>query len=224
MEELSYYENELREEYFENKIEEFKDMVDYKEKQEYEIFKRILDIIFSLIAIIPSTIIIIIFSIIIILESEGNPIFTQVRVGKYGELIKIHKLRSMRKDAEANGQKWAEKNDPRITKIGKFIRKYRIDELPQVYDILFGKMSLIGPRPEIPTLTNKFNDETPGFVNRLLVTPGLTGLAQVNGGYDLNHNEKLKYDIEYIENRNIKMYFEIIFKTIKIVLTGDGAR
>lgn len=102
------------------------------------------DIVFSLIAIIPVTILIFILSIIIRIESKGNPIFTQVRVGKNGKLIKIHKLRSMRIDAEAQGQKWAEDDDPRITKVGKILRKYRLDEIPQFYDVLIGKISLIG--------------------------------------------------------------------------------
>lgn len=183
-----------------------------------------IDILFSLVALIPAIILIIIFSIIIRIDSEGNPIFSQVRVGKNGKLIKIHKLRSMRIDAEANGQKWAEDDDPRITKIGRFIRKHRVDELPQLIDVLFGRMSLIGPRPEVPTLTQRFNLENPGFVTRLMVTPGLSGWAQVNGGYNVTPKEKWIKDNEYIEQRGFKIYFKIFYLTIKTVFTGDGAK
>ncbi|MDU7966052.1 MAG: sugar transferase, partial [Paeniclostridium sordellii] len=135
------------------------------------------------------------------------------------------KLRSMRVDAEKyGGVQWAQKDDPRITKIGKFIRKTRIDEIPQLFNILKGDMSLIGPRPERPELTYKFNKEIPGFIDRLVIKPGLTGLAQVNGGYDISPEEKLKWDIIYIKNRNIFLDISIIFKTIGVVFTGEGAR
>ena len=138
--------------------------------------------------------------------------------------MKIHKLRSMRIDAEANGQKWAEDDDPRITKVGKFIRKHGIDELPQLIDVLFGRMSLIGPRPEVPKLTVEFNAENPGFVTRLMVAPGLSGWAQINGGYNVTPKEKWILDNEYIEQRGFKMYFKIFYLTIKTVLTGEGAK
>ena len=136
----------------------------------------------------------------------------------------FHKLRSMRTDAEKFGAQWAEKNDPRITKVGKFIRKTRIDEIPQLFNILKGDMSIIGPRPERPEFTQEFNEEIPGFINRLAVKPGLTGWAQINGGYDITPQEKLVEDIYYIENRSILLDFKIILKTVKVVLTGHGAR
>lgn len=210
--------------YFKEEIEKYKNSIHFDAKPVYELFRRTIDVLFSLVMIIPSSILIILFSIIIRLESQGNPIFSQVRVGKNGKLIKIHKLRSMRNDAEANGQKWADNDDPRITKVGKFIRKHRIDELPQMFDVLIGRMSLIGPRPEVPALTKQFNEENPGFVTRLMVTPGLSGWAQINGGYDLLPREKWIRDNEYIENRSIKMYVKIFYLTIKTVLFGDGAR
>jgi len=218
------YVNIPDEAYFKQEIEKYKNTIHYETKNGYEFFRRTIDVLFSLVAIIPSSLLIILFSVIIRLESKGNPIFSQVRVGKDGKLIKIHKLRSMRNDAESNGQKWAEKDDPRITKVGKFIRKHRIDELPQMFDVLTGTMSLIGPRPEVPNLTKEFNEENPGFVTRLMVTPGLSGWAQINGGYDLSPREKWLRDNEYIENRNIKMYFKIFYLTIKTVLIGEGAR
>ena len=129
----------------------------------------------------------------------------------------------MNTDAEASGQQWATEDDPRITKIGKVLRKYRLDEIPQFYSVLTGKLSLIGPRPETPLLTKKFNEETPGFVTRLLVTPGLSGWAQVNGGYNIAYQEKLKFDKEYIKKRSIKMYINIFKKTLGVVSTGEGA-
>ena len=205
-------------------IEKYKNTVNYKPKYAYEFFRRLVDIIFSLVALIPAVILILIFSIIIRIDSKGYPIFSQVRVGKNGKLMKIHKLRSMRIDAEANGQKWAEDDDPRITKVGKFIRKHRIDELPQLIDVLFGRMSLIGPRPEVPKLTVEFNAESPGFVTRLMVAPGLSGWAQINGGYNVTPKEKWILDNEYIEQRGFKMYFKIFYLTIKTVLTGEGAK
>lgn len=214
----------LDEEFFRNQIKRYEDIIDFKEKYMYEAFRRAIDILFCIVTLVPATILIAIFSLLIVLDSPGNPIFSQIRVGRRGKLIKIHKLRSMKIDAEANGQKWAEKEDPRITKIGRFIRKYRIDELPQLLDVLKGDMSLIGPRPEVPLLTKKFNEENPGFVTRLMVTPGLSGWAQINGGYDITPKEKWIRDNEYIESRNMKMYIKIFYSTIKTVFTGSGAR
>ncbi len=211
------------EKFFCDEINEYKSAINFQPKLGYEFFRRTIDIIFSLIAIIPATILIFILCIIIRIESKGNPIFTQVRVGKDGKLIKIHKLRSMRKDAEANGQKWAEEDDPRITRIGRVLRKYRLDEIPQFYDVLIGKISLIGPRPEVPALTKQFNEEIPGFVTRLMVRPGLSGWAQVNGGYHITPKEKWEKDNYYIENRNIKLYCYIFMRTIGVVSTGEDA-
>ena len=180
------------ESYFRDEIEKYKNTVNYKPKYAYEFFRRLVDIIFSLVALIPAVILILIFSIIIRIDSKGYPIFSQVRVGKNGKLMKIHKLRSMRIDAEANGQKWAEDDDPRITKVGK--------------------------------LTVEFNAENPGFVTRLMVAPGLSGWAQINGGYNVTPKEKWILDNEYIEQRGFKMYFKIFYLTIKTVLTGEGAK
>ncbi|MCD7894886.1 MAG: sugar transferase [Erysipelotrichaceae bacterium] len=216
--------NEEYEDYFSRELEKHKNDIRCESKVGYEVFRRFIDIVFSLCAIIPVTILIIILSLIIRLDSPGNPIFTQVRVGKNGKLMKIHKLRSMNMNAEANGQKWAEDDDPRITKIGRILRKYRLDEIPQFYDVLTGKLSLIGPRPEVPVLTKQFNEETPGFVTRLLVRPGLSGYAQVNGGYDIDYKEKWEKDNYYIEHRSIKLYIHIFFRTLGVVSTGEGAK
>jgi len=135
----------------------------------------------------------------------------------------MYKLRSMYENAEENGAQWAEEDDPRVTKVGKFIRRTRLDELPQLFNVLKGDMSLVGPRPERPIFTYQFNEQIPGFINRLQVKPGLTGWAQVNGGYKLTPAEKLEYDLYYIENRTIWLDIKIMLKTIMVVLTGKGA-
>ncbi|WP_410984298.1 sugar transferase [Bacillus cereus] len=186
--------------------------------------KYILDIMFSLIGLLILGPVILMFSILIMLESPGAPFYLQERLGLKGKKFRVIKLRSMRNDAEKNGAKWAEKNDARITKIGVFIRKTRIDELPQLFNILKGDMSLVGPRPERPMFTEKFEQEIPGFKKRLKVKPGLTGWAQVNGGYEITPKEKLDLDVYYIKNASIILDFKIIIRTVKVVITGDGAR
>jgi lipopolysaccharide/colanic/teichoic acid biosynthesis glycosyltransferase len=157
-------------------------------------------------------------------KRQGQIFYTQERVGRRGKVFKVYKLRSMVSDAEKNGAQWAQRNDSRVTKVGNFIRKTRIDEVPQLFNVLKGEMSIIGPRPERPMFTLEFNEEVPGFINRLQVKPGLTGWAQVNGGYDMTPREKWEADMYYIKNRSIKMDLLIILKTIRVVLTGDGAR
>jgi len=189
----------------------------------YEFIKRIIDVILAFIGLIVASPIMAIISIAIKLESRGPVFYCQERVGKNGRVYTMYKLRSMYENAEENGAQCAEKDDPRVTKVGRFMRKTRIDELPQLFNILKGDMSIVGPRPERPIFTYQFNKEIPGFINRLKVKPGLTGWAQVNGGYDLTPAEKLEYDLYYIENRSIWLDIKIILKTVKIVLTGDGA-
>lgn len=195
-----------------------------KEKILYGKFTRIIDIIASIFGIILGLPIICIFGILIKLEDGGPILYKQERLGIYGEAFQLYKIRSMRMDAEKFGAKWAEKNDPRILKVGRFIRKTRIDEIPQLFNIIKGDMSIIGPRPERPIFTQQFEEEIPGFIDRLLVKPGLTGLAQVNGGYEITPKEKLMWDLEYIKNRNIVMDFKIVLMTVKVVISGDGAR
>ena len=191
----------------------------------YCIFKRILDILVSIIGVIISIPIIILFAIIIKLEDGGPVFYKQERLGEKNKRFYIYKLRSMKVNAEKiGGAQWAKQNDNRITNIGRFIRKTRIDELPQLVNILKGDMSLIGPRPERPELTYEFEKCIPGFSNRLAIKPGLTGWAQVNGGYDITPKEKLILDIEYINNMGILIDIKIIMKTIYVILTGHGAR
>lgn len=195
-----------------------------KKSYGYNIYQRTLDLVLSTIGLIIAIPLMIIFGILIKIEDRGSITYKQSRLGKDGKEFYIYKLRSMKIDAEKYGAQWAEKEDPRITKIGNFIRKTRIDELPQLFNILKGEMSIVGPRPERPEFTYEFNEEIPGFIDRLAVRPGLTGWAQVNGGYDITPAEKLKLDIYYIKNRSIIMDINIIIKTVGVIFTGSGAR
>ncbi|EOA3407071.1 exopolysaccharide biosynthesis polyprenyl glycosylphosphotransferase [Enterococcus hirae] len=188
------------------------------------LMKRVFDIVFSLIGLMPAIPIILVTSIVIILESPGNPFYLQKRLGLLGKEFKVIKLRSMFLDAEKNGAQWADKNDSRITRVGQFIRKTRIDELPQLVNVLIGDMSIIGPRPERKIFVDEFVKELPNFPKRMEVKPGLTGWAQINGGYDITPEEKLNLDLYYINNKSIMIDVTILLKTIQIVLTGDGAR
>jgi len=195
-----------------------------KDVRRYLLFKNFYDVVFALVGIVITFPILILFCLFIRLESKGPAFYTQERVGKNGKLFNVIKLRSMYIDAEAKGAQWASKNDPRITKIGNFIRKTRIDEIPQLINVLKGDMSIIGPRPERPIFTEQFEKEIPGFIHRLAIKPGLTGWAQVNGGYDITPKQKLNYDLFYINNLSLGIDSKILLKTIGVVFTGDGAR
>lgn len=199
--------------------------VEYVEDRKlYENTKRVIDIIFSSIALVFSIPIILITCVLVRLESKGKTIFKQERTGKHGEIFYLYKIRSMYIDAEKHGPKWADKNDIRVTRVGKFIRKTRLDELPQLYNILKGDMSLVGPRPEREVFIKQFEKTIPNFRQRLQIKPGLTGLAQVSGGYEISPSEKLKWDLIYIKERNLILDLEIILKTVFVVFTGHGAR
>lgn len=195
-----------------------------KDIRRYLLFKSFYDFVFALVGIVITSPILILFCLLIKLESKGPAFYTQERVGKNGKLFNVIKLRSMNVDAEAKGAQWASKNDPRITKIGNFIRKTRIDEIPQLINVLKGDMSIIGPRPERPVFTEQFEKEIPGFIHRLAIKPGLTGWAQVNGGYDITPKQKLDYDLVYINNLSLRIDLKILLKTVGVVFTGDGAR
>ena len=192
----------------------------------YHLTKRIIDILFSLIALIITLPLVALVALSISLESKGSPFFLQTRSGKDGKPFKLIKLRSMYKKPHTHPhpKEWTQVNDNRITPTGFFIRKYHIDELPQLINVIIGQMSIVGPRPELPDLTEKFEKEHPGFKDRLAVLPGLTGLAQINGGYNIPPNIKAGFDREYIKRRSLKLDFEIMFKTIGVLLTGQDAR
>ena len=190
----------------------------------YENIKSSIEFIFSLLLLIIAVPICILACIAIYVELRVNPIYTQKRVGLNGRVFKIYKLRSMYIDAEKDGPKWASENDERITKVGRIIRKTRIDELPQLVNILKRDMSFIGPRPERPEFIKEFIKYIPDFNDRLLVKPGITGWAQVNGGYSLTPKEKLEFDKYYIKNRGFKLDLLILIKTIIVIFTRHGER
>ncbi len=190
----------------------------------YLITKRILDVVFALLIGVALLIPMVVIGMLVKLDSKGPAIFRQERLGTGGKPFVIYKFRSMRIDAEADGPQWAAKNDCRCTRLGGFLRKSRLDELPQVVNILRGDMSLVGPRPERAYFYDKFEQDIPGFRNRLLVQPGLTGYAQVNGGYDLLPQEKLAYDMEYIAKRSLLLDLKCVLKTARLVFTHEGAR
>ena len=188
--------------------------------------KRIIDIIVSLIIIVITLPVTAISSIAIALESKGGVFFKQDRCGINGKVFKIYKFRSMKRDAEKHtGPVWSQKDDPRITRVGKFIRKVRIDEIPQMLNVLKGEMSIVGPRPERPFFVEKLSEEIPYYKRRLKVRPGITGWAQVKHKYDETIEDvkiKLRYDLFYIENMSLRMDFKILFRTVFVVLLGKG--
>lgn len=190
----------------------------------YKIFKRCFDVVFSLILLVSSSPVLLVSLIIVFLQDFKNPLFSQERVGVGNKEYKMYKIRSMVHNAEKHGAQWAKENDSRVTAFGRFIRKTRIDELPQLWNVLKGEMSLIGPRPEREVFYKEFEKTIPNFRDRLQVKPGLGGWAQINGGYNITPKEKLDLDLYYIENLSFKLEAKIFIKTIKVVLTGDGAR
>jgi exopolysaccharide biosynthesis polyprenyl glycosylphosphotransferase len=188
--------------------------------------KRIIDVTVAVIVLIGFLPLWILVAIIIKLESPGPILFRQKRVGKDGKNFKIYKFRSMVQDAErATGPVWAGAKDPRVTFFGKIIRKLRIDEIPQFFNVLMNEMSLIGPRPERPFFVDKLKRKIPLYTRRLRVKPGITGWAQIKGGYDTTIEQvkkKLEYDLFYIENVSLRMDLKILLTTIYVMLRGKG--
>lgn len=189
--------------------------------------KRLLDVSVSLAGLVLSLPVTIAAALAIKLDSPGPVFFRQKRVGYDGMVYEVLKFRSMQDDAEANGAVWAQKKDPRVTKVGAVIRKMRIDELPQIWNVLKGEMSFIGPRPERPEFVKELGDVIPYYFLRHTVKPGITGWAQVNYPYGASVEdafEKLQYDLFYIKNLSFFLDCMILLKTVRIVLFGRGAR
>lgn len=200
-------------------------IAEVKTKRGYLFVKRIIDIVASLCALCVFAIPMLIIALVIKVDSKGPVFYCQERLGLNGKPFQCIKFRSMRLDAEIDGAQWSNgDDDPRITKVGHFIRKYRLDELPQFILTLNGKMTLVGPRPERACFYQEFESYIHGFSQRLKVKPGFTGLAQVNGGYDLRPEEKIVYDMEYIKNRSLWLDIQILFRTVKVVLCGESAK
>ena len=160
------------------------------------------------------------------LDSPGPIVYSQERVGKGEKLFKMRKFRSMRADAESSsGPVWAPKNDTRVTSFGKFLRKTRLDEIPQFVNVLDGDMSLVGPRPERPFFVEKLSKEIPLYKRRLTVRPGITGWAQIKQGYDTSIDDvrsKVRYDLFYIENMSFRMDIKILLTTLYVMVAGKG--
>ena len=190
--------------------------------------KRMLDLILSLVLLLIFLPLIIVIGILIKIDSRGPVIFSQERVGAKKKIYRVHKFRSMVEDAEKlSGPVWAEADDARITRVGKIIRKFRFDELPQLWNVLKGEMSFVGPRPERPVFVEELEKIIPYFNVRSSVKPGITGWAQVCYGYANSVEdaiEKLNYDLFYIKNMSILMDLMIVLRTIKIVIFARGAR
>jgi len=190
--------------------------------------KRLVGLFISALMLILCSLILLLVAVAIKLDSPGPVIFYQDRVGEFGKIFKLFKFRSMRADAEEGiGPVWASEDDPRITRVGKIIRKLRIDELPQLWNVFKGDMSFVGPRPERPFFVEKLKEKIPYYAERASVKPGVTGWAQIKYQYGASENdalEKLKYDLYYIKNMSMMMDLVIIFHTAKIVLLGRGSR
>jgi lipopolysaccharide/colanic/teichoic acid biosynthesis glycosyltransferase len=196
-----------------------------KKKPIFSFFKRTFDFFVSLVCLIILIVPFIIIAIAIKCSSKGPVFYKQERLGLNGKKFNLIKFRSMVADAEKDGARWSGGDgDSRITKVGRFLRKTRIDELPQLLNCLVGNMTIVGPRPERECFYNAFETYIHGFSERLKVKPGITGLAQVNGGYDLKPQEKVLYDIEYIKKRSLWLDIKILFKTVGIVFSHDGAK
>jgi exopolysaccharide biosynthesis polyprenyl glycosylphosphotransferase len=188
--------------------------------------KRTIDIAFSLLVLVAGLPVWMLIALLIKLDSKGPVFYAQDRVGKDGSQFKMIKFRSMLHDAEKHsGPVWANKQDPRVTRTGKILRRLRLDEIPQFINVLDGDMSLVGPRPERQYFVEQFTKEIPLYSRRLKVRPGITGWAQVKHKYDETIDDvrkKVEYDLFYIENMSLRMDFKILLNTISVVLLGKG--
>ncbi len=193
-----------------------------------KLLKRVLDLILSILGILVVTPFFPLIAVLIKLDSSGPIFYKQLRVGEMEKEFFVYKFRTMKKDAEAKtGVTWAQENDPRITKIGGFLRKTRLDELPQLVNVLKGEMSLIGPRPERPELVEKIKKVTSFYKERHYIKPGITGWAQIKYSYGASFGdsiEKLRYDLYYVQNMSFFLDILILFETIKVVLFRRGGR
>lgn len=189
--------------------------------------KRLFDIAVSSLLLALSAPFIVLFAALVKLDSRGPAFFRQTRVGLYGQAFDVIKLRSMRTDAEVNGAQFAQKDDPRVTRLGRFIRKTRIDELPQTWSVLKGEMSFVGPRPERPEFVADLEERLPFYAERHMVKPGITGWAQINYPYGASLDDarsKLSYDLYYVKNFGILFDVLIILQTMRVVLWPSGVR
>lgn len=194
-------------------------------KRLYEVRKRVMDVVFSIGFGAFSIFLLPFIALGIKLSGPGPILYRQERVGKDGRIFEIIKFRTMVPRAEKNGAQWAKKNDPRVTKFGKILRVTRLDELPQLWNVLRGDMSFIGPRPERPEFVETLSKRIPHYNLRHLIRPGLSGWAQVNYPYGASEEDawrKLRYDLYYLKNRSLLLDVEIVLKTIRVVISRKG--
>jgi len=200
----------------------------FKLNRSVKLIKRAIDIVLASSGLLLSFPLFPLIAVLVKIDSSGPVFYRQMRVGEGGKNFWLIKFRTMRQDAESNtGAVWAQKNDSRITKVGSILRKTRLDELPQFFNVLTGEMSFIGPRPERPEFVEKLTKIIPYYANRHFVKPGITGWAQTQYRYGASREdslEKLRYDLYYIKNLNLLLDMAILLDTIKVVLFGKGAR
>ena len=207
--------------------EEFyiEELGEIEKKPVYDFFKRLFDIVLSILALVVTFIPSLVIAVAIKCVSKGPIFYFQDRLGLNGKEIRIIKFRKMSEDAEANGAMWSMgDDDQRIFPLGRALRKCRADELPQFWCILKGDLSFVGPRPERRCFHEEFEKYVHGFSERLKVKQGLTGYAQVMGGYDLKPQEKVLYDVEYIKNRSLLLDLKIMLRTVGVVFKHEGAK
>ncbi|WML58590.1 exopolysaccharide biosynthesis polyprenyl glycosylphosphotransferase [Neobacillus sp. PS2-9] len=196
----------------------------YKTKPLYSWIKQMIDTLLCLYALVALFPLFLLVSVLIKFDSPGSIFYRQERIGLNGKAFQVIKFRTMRADAEKNGPQWADQNDSRITRVGHYLRKYRLDELPQLINVVLGDMSLIGPRPERLVFIEEFEKDLPHFRNRLQVKPGITGWAQINGGYELTPKEKLGLDLYYINHFSVLLDLKIAMKSVPVILFAKGWR
>lgn len=189
--------------------------------------KRIVDLVASTIGLLVLAPFLCLVALLIKVDSPGPVFYRQMRVGLRGQPFMIWKFRSMHNEAERNGPRWAEKNDPRVSRIGRILRKTRLDEVPQLYNVMRGEMSLVGPRPERPVFVEELRNVIPYYDIRHTVRPGLTGWAQTQFRYGATAEDahaKLQYDLYYVKNMTFVLDARILIETVRVVLLGEGAR
>ncbi|MCP9452169.1 MAG: TIGR03013 family PEP-CTERM/XrtA system glycosyltransferase [Nitrospira sp.] len=199
----------------------------FKRRLPTKILKRTVDLLVSSMGLLVLAPLLCVIAILIKLDSPGPIFYRQMRVGLGGQPFMMWKFRSMYQEAERQGPRWAEKNDARVSRVGRILRKYRLDEIPQLYNIIRGEMSLVGPRPERPVFVNELRTIIPYYDIRHTVRPGLTGWAQTQYQYGASAEDahiKLQYDLYYVKNMTLALDFRIMIETIRVVLLGEGAR
>jgi lipopolysaccharide/colanic/teichoic acid biosynthesis glycosyltransferase len=207
-------------------LQEVAGMASVKLPRWYLVTKRSMDILVSTLGLILLSPLLVVVAALIKIDSRGPVFFSQDRVGKNGKLFKMYKFRTMVADAERRtGPVWAAENDPRITLIGRILRKSKIDEFPQLINLVKGEMTMVGPRPERPFFVNYFAKSIPGYARRLEVSPGLTGAAQLRNGYDrdaIDVIRKLRFDVTYMKRMSLSMDLGLLAETFVAVFTGKA--